>query len=146
MTKLTITTAERDLGIDMYVRDHMHLVQWLYVRYEHAPLVWAEVEKHALIALAHNEDSLVHWRKLASFAFTELKTIEADRELTPLERRIRDIAEGCYDSSVKAAAAFGIDLFPEDTDRAAARRERDAAVERALNEMRPFLKTKETIQ
>ena len=132
-----VTTAD----IHAFSTDHFDLARWLLNRYTYAPLVLETIAAHGVIALAFNEDSDVHWRKLASFTFTELKTIEAERDLTPSEQRIRSTAERIYDSEVKVAALLGIDLFPEDTDRAAARGQRDEALERALVELAPYIKT-----
>ena len=141
MTRRSISADEYRLAIDMLFNDHLYLARWTVIR---CP---AAAEKHAMVALTFNAECDWSWRKLASYALHELKAIEAERQLTPLERDIRRIAEQVYDAKVSAADRFGIDVFPEDTDRAAARRELDERFQRAHEELKPYFSKKEpTIQ
>jgi hypothetical protein len=75
-----------------------------------------------------------------------LKCIEAERALRPYEQDIRRIAERIYDAKVSSAAHFGIEVFPEDTDREAARRQLDDAFQRARAELAPYINNKGRLQ
>jgi hypothetical protein len=143
MTKLNITTTpeEHRLATDMTLNDHVYLARYAMARFP------AVAEAHVIVAMGFNADGAWSWRKLASYTLNELKSIEAERELLPYEVQLRSIAERIYDAEVKVADRFGLDLFPEDTDRAAARRQLDEAVQRAIPELQTTTVTnKETKQ
>ena len=129
--RLTITRDEYALGIDMFIADHIHLARYVVLR---CPLVAGR----AVVALAFNDDADSEWRQLASYALHELKVTEAERELTPMEGQVRSIAERIYDTSLTVGRRLGLDLFPADSDRAAARRKLDEAFDRAVFELTPM--------
>jgi hypothetical protein len=123
--KIPLSPEEYALGLSMMVADHVHLARWMMLR-------CPPVAKRAIVALAFGGDqSDVQWRALASYALHEVKLIEGERPLRPMEHQIRTIAERIYDASLAVGERLGIDMFPEDTDRPAARAELDRAFERA---------------
>lgn len=94
-----------------------------------------EMNKHALIAATFNSpDCDPAWRRLATYT---LSALDPRDELTEEQERIRATAQDIERIEHQVAAERGIDLYPRDRER---------ALRRALRYLRPFLKTKETIQ
>lgn len=121
---LNVTRAEHEFHIEAFINDHFTLASFALAKFPvHADRV--------PIALAFTEDSETQWTKLASYALTELKWIEAERPLTPTEIQLRSIAGRIYDSSITVARRLGTDLYPEDTDHQAAREQLERAFQRA---------------
>jgi hypothetical protein len=121
MTKLTPDQ------IDRCIRDYFGFAKWVYERSADSPQ-HEDLFKHALIAIAFNEDSYAHWRRLATWALSELSP---PNNLTPEEQRMRDIAQRIYDSEMRVAARFKINLYPPHSE---------DALQRALDQLTPFVK------
>lgn len=119
---MTLTPAERDFGIHAAIEDIFRVSRWMLARYpKHAT-----IPQRIVVALAFNDDSLAEWRKLASYTLFELKAIESERALMPMETQLRTTAERLYDVTPP---------YPEINDRETARRELDAAFVRAVLEV-----------
>jgi hypothetical protein len=126
---MNVTRAEHNLHVAAFVDDHVTLARFALARFSFA------AERRLVVAFAFNEDSDIQWAKVASYALNELRWIEADRPLTPVEKNIRTIAERVYDSCVVVAKRLDIDLHPEDTDKQAAREQFEKAYARAVFEL-----------
>lgn len=119
-----------DDRIHAFIRAHVDFVLFALERSAESPLA-EDFRKHATIALTFNQESGPHWRRLASWV---LANVRGD-DLTPTEREMRTMATRLEDSMMRAAT--GLSLSPANSER---------AYKRALNEMRPYLKPKETVQ
>ncbi len=111
--------------IDRFIEEHITLALWVEENSQDSPL-HEDLVKHGLIALAFNEDSDPHWRRLAAFVLSE----------TAVPSHISDIATRIHESTIRVAARFNVNLYPKDSE---------SSLARALEQLAPYL-TKGVVQ
>jgi hypothetical protein len=121
-----MTRRLTNADIDTFITDHLALALWVEENSQESPL-HEDLLKHGVIALAFNEDSDPHWRRLAAWALSE----------TAVPPHIRDIANRIYESVFRVGTRFNIDLYPSDSE---------DALTRALDQLSPYLRKGDTVQ